>query len=78
LVLYFAIGTVIGLVAANRAAAHAEPGQDPETVGAEAGASAVETSRPYIIFGVVAIVFLGSRFGYLPGAGRRPVPPTRR
>jgi hypothetical protein len=66
-VLYFGLGYVVGVVAANGAAAHAEAGQDPQKVGAEAGEAAVESWRQLIMLAVVGFVFLGSRFGLLPG-----------
>ena len=65
--LYYGAIYAVGIVAANRAAAHAEAGQDPAAVGAEAGESAVESSRQIIMLVVVAFVFIGSRIGFLPG-----------
>jgi hypothetical protein len=76
--LYFSLVYVVGILAENWAAAHAVAGQDPETVGDEAGAAAVESSRQFIMFGVVAFVFLGSRFGFLPGTRADRLPLARR
>jgi hypothetical protein len=73
--LYFGVLYLVGAVAQNVAAVRADAAEDPATVGAEAGVSAVESSRPFIMFGVVGFVFLGSRLGFLPGtrADRSPL-----
>jgi len=77
-VLYFGVCYAVGIVAQNRAAAHVEAGQDPATVAAEAAKDAIDGSRRWIAFGVVGFVFLGSRFGFLPGTrGDRPLAARR-
>jgi hypothetical protein len=73
-VLYFGAVFLVGTVAANMAARRAEAGQDPAAVGAEAGKSAVENSRPIIMFAVVGFAFFGSRRGFLPGTRGNRLP----
>lgn len=74
LVLYFVTCFLVGAVAGGIAGA-ADP-DNAAAAGAQAGEAAVSAYRLIIILGAVAIAFIGTWFGLLPGTKRTKVMTT--
>jgi hypothetical protein len=73
-IMYFGACMLVGAGAGCIATARMGPGENPATVGAEAGANAVQASRLFLGLAAISTAFAGSYFHVLPGT-RKQRPP---
>lgn len=74
--LYFVACFLVGAVA-GAMAGMADP-ENASGAGAQAGATAVSANRVIILIGAVALAFIGSWSGVLPGTKRNKAEPAAR